>query len=91
MAAGFPSPTDDYLEDGIDLNKLLVCNAPVTFFDTVESDAFRYSTYVWFERDLLQLTGSGCRPDMTQRKHLQSGVLYGFLQGEQLTGRSVGK
>jgi len=39
VAAGFPSPADDYLEDGIDLNKLLVRNAPATFFYTVESEA----------------------------------------------------
>ena len=39
VAAGFPSPADDYLEDGIDLNRLLVRNAPATFFYTVEKDA----------------------------------------------------
>jgi len=39
VAAGFPSPADDYLEEGIDLNKLLVRNAPATFFYTVESEA----------------------------------------------------
>lgn len=39
VAAGFPSPADDYLEDGIDLNRLLVRNAPATFFYTVETDA----------------------------------------------------
>jgi len=39
VSAGFPSPADDYLEDGIDLNKLLVKNAPATFFYTVEAEA----------------------------------------------------
>ncbi len=39
VAAGLPSPADDYLEDGIDLNRLLVRNAPATFFYTVEKDA----------------------------------------------------
>lgn len=39
VAAGFPSPADDYLEDGVDLNRLLVRNAPATFFYTVEKDA----------------------------------------------------
>ena len=39
VAAGFPSPADDYLEEGIDLNRLLVRNAPATFFYTVESGA----------------------------------------------------
>ncbi len=39
VSAGFPSPADDYLEDGIDLNRLLVKNAPATFFYTVENEA----------------------------------------------------
>lgn len=39
VAAGFPSPADDYLEAGIDLNKLLVLNAPATFFFTIEKDS----------------------------------------------------
>lgn len=39
VAAGFPSPADDYLEDGIDLNSLLVTNPPATFFYTVEGDS----------------------------------------------------
>lgn len=39
VAAGFPSPADDYLEDGIDLNRLLVRNPPATFFYQVETDA----------------------------------------------------
>lgn len=39
VAAGFPSPADDYLDDGIDLNRMLVKNAPATFFYTVEDGA----------------------------------------------------
>lgn len=39
VPAGFPSPADDYLEEGIDLHKLLVRNAPATFFYTVEKDS----------------------------------------------------
>lgn len=31
-SAGFPSPAADYVEDTLDLNKLLVRNAPATFF-----------------------------------------------------------
>jgi len=36
IAAGFPSPADDYLDDGIDLNKMLVRNGPATYFYTIE-------------------------------------------------------
>ncbi|WP_273453382.1 LexA family protein [Nevskia ramosa] len=39
VSAGFPSPADDYLDEGIDLNRLLVKNAPATFFYTVEDEA----------------------------------------------------
>ncbi|SIO13765.1 LexA family protein [Halodesulfovibrio marinisediminis] len=37
--AGFPSPADDYLEGALDLNKLLVHNAPATFFLRVKGDS----------------------------------------------------
>ncbi len=36
VRAGFPSPADDYVEDRLDLNELLVTNAPATFFLRVE-------------------------------------------------------
>ncbi len=39
VSAGFPSPADDYLDEGIDLNRLLVHNSPATYFYTVEEDA----------------------------------------------------
>ena len=39
VPAGFPSPADDYLEDGVDLNRLMVRNAPATFFYTVSGDS----------------------------------------------------
>jgi DNA polymerase V len=29
---GFPSPADDYLDDALDLNELLIRNPPATFF-----------------------------------------------------------
>ena len=32
IAAGFPSPADDYIEDRLDLNQLLVKNVPATYF-----------------------------------------------------------
>lgn len=32
VAAGFPSPADDHLEGELDLNELLIQNAPATFF-----------------------------------------------------------
>lgn len=39
VSAGFPSPASDELDEGVDLNRLLVRNAEATFFYTVERDA----------------------------------------------------
>ncbi len=39
VPAGFPSPADDHLEEGCDLNELLVRNAVSTYFYTVEGDS----------------------------------------------------
>lgn len=39
ISAGFPSPADDYIEDRLDLNELLVSNKPATFFLRVQGDS----------------------------------------------------
>ena len=39
ISAGFPSPADDYIEDKLDLNELLVTNKPATFFLRVKGDS----------------------------------------------------
>ena len=39
ISAGFPSPADDYIEDRLDLNELLVNNKPATFFLRVKGDS----------------------------------------------------
>lgn len=39
IPAGFPSPADDYVEDRIDLNQLLVRNPPATFFVRVQGNS----------------------------------------------------
>jgi len=36
VRAGFPSPADDYVDERLDLNELLVQNAPATFFFRIE-------------------------------------------------------
>lgn len=39
VSAGFPSPADDYIEDRLDLNELLVDNKAATFFLRVKGDS----------------------------------------------------
>lgn len=39
VAAGFPSPADDFLEKGLDLNELLVHHRAATFFVRVSGDS----------------------------------------------------
>ena len=41
VAAGFPSPADDYLEKALDLHELLVDHPAATFFVRVEGDSMK--------------------------------------------------
>jgi len=41
VEAGFPSPADDYLERGIDLNEELIRNPAATFLVRVKGDSMR--------------------------------------------------
>jgi len=39
VAAGFPSPADDYIDDAIDLNETLISNPIATFYARVQGDS----------------------------------------------------
>ncbi|MCH9613761.1 MAG: Protein UmuD [Chlamydiia bacterium] len=39
VQAGFPSPADDYIEDSLDLNELLIKHPAATFFVRVEGES----------------------------------------------------
>lgn len=41
VPAGFPSPAADYMEDQIDLNKLLISHPSATFFIKVKGDSMK--------------------------------------------------
>lgn len=41
LCAGFPSPADDYIDDTIDLSKLLISNPPATFLWRVDGHSMR--------------------------------------------------
>lgn len=51
VCAGFPSPADDFLEEPIDLGKLLVINPPATFLWWVDGNSMRDAGI--YNRDLL--------------------------------------
>lgn len=39
--AGFPSPAADYVEESIDLNRLLISNPPATFLARIQGDSLK--------------------------------------------------
>ncbi len=41
ISAGFPSPADDWLEEPLDLNNLLVSNPPATFLLRVSGNSMK--------------------------------------------------
>lgn len=41
VPAGFPSPAEDWLEDPLDLNDLLITNPPATFLMRVTGDSMK--------------------------------------------------
>lgn len=41
LCAGFPSPADDYIDESIDLTRLLIRNPPATFLWKVDGDSMR--------------------------------------------------
>jgi len=51
VAAGFPSPADDYLEGRLDLNEYFIRHPAATFYVRVSGDSMRGAGI--FDRDLL--------------------------------------
>lgn len=77
VAAGFPSPADDFLDGQIDLNQYLVQNAPATFFVRVSGES---------------MTGAGIFPGdllvVDRSKEAQDGdVVIAAVEGELLVKR----
>jgi DNA polymerase V len=53
IEAGFPSPADDHLEGELDLNELLIQNAPATFFVRARGDSMNGERPTIQDGDLL--------------------------------------
>ena len=51
ICAGFPSPADDFLEDAVDVARLLITNPPATFLWRVDGDSMQDAGI--FDRDIL--------------------------------------
>lgn len=79
VPAGFPSPADDYLEDKIDLQQLLVQNRSSTFFLRVIGDSMRDSNI--HDGDILIVDRS--------KKATEGRVIIGVLDGEFTVKRLV--
>lgn len=56
VSAGFPSPADDFIEDRIDLNDLLIENKPATYLVRVTGDSMKDAGI--FAGDLLVVDAS---------------------------------
>ena len=72
LCAGFPSPTDDYIEGEIDLNRHLIANRPATFLFKVAGDCMRDAGI--FDGDLLVVDRSITPKD--------GDVVVVFVEGE---------
>ena len=53
VAAGFPSPAEDYVEQMLDLNKYCIRNAPATFYVRVREDGYSMVDAGIYPGDLL--------------------------------------
>ena len=81
VPAGFPSPADDHLEEGCDLNDLLVRNAISTYFYTVEGDSM----------DLAGIT-EGCKLIVDSSLEARHGdVVIAIITGEGHTVKRLHK
>lgn len=77
LSAGFPSPADDYVEEKIDLNKLLVKNKPATYLVRVTGDSMIGAAIC--DGDILVVDAS-LRPRQNQ-------IVVACLDGEFLVKR----
>lgn len=70
--AGFPSPADDYIENTLDLNSLLITHPAATFFVRVEGDSMV---------DAHILSGDILVVDRSMEAY-NNAIIIAFLQGE---------
>ncbi|MBK0402545.1 translesion error-prone DNA polymerase V autoproteolytic subunit [Adhaeribacter sp. BT258] len=79
ISAGFPSPAEDYLEDKINLQELLIAHPSATYFLKVRGDSMRDANL--HEGDLLVVDRS-LKPRLNQ-------VIIGLLDNEFTVKRLV--
>jgi DNA polymerase V len=76
-ATGFGSPTDDYMDRGIDLNQQLVRNKPATFFMRVQGNSMINACI--HDGDIV-IVDRGLKPETGQ-------IIIALLDGEMLIRR----
>ena len=81
ISAGFPSPAEDYLEDKINLQKLLIAHPSATYFLRVRGDSMRDANL--HEGDILVVDRS-LKPRINQ-------IIIGLLDNEFTVKRLVKK
>ncbi len=77
LSAGFPSPADDYVEDTIDLNDLLIHNRPATYLVRVSGSSMEGAAIC--DGDLLVVDAS-LRP-------MHNKIVVAAVEGEFLVKR----
>ncbi|RJP20188.1 MAG: hypothetical protein C4527_25555 [Candidatus Omnitrophota bacterium] len=78
VAAGFPSPADDYVEKNLDLNEYLISNPAATFFVRVSGDSMINAGI--HDRDILIVD----RALTAQSGHVVIAVIEGELMVKRL-------
>lgn len=77
ISAGFPSPADDYIEDTIDLNDLLIKNKPATYLVRVSGSSMIEAAIC--DGDILVVDAS--------RKPIHNNIVVASVDGEFLVKR----
>jgi len=85
VAAGFPSPADDYIDVGIDLNEALIRHPSSTFFLRVSGDSMidagiQHGDLLVVDRKVVNpcrcdAAGMGGEVSNAEARHLESGHL----------------
>jgi len=78
IKAGFPSPADDYIENALDLNELLIAHPAATFFVRVEGHSMEDALLRYAERCLKKIF-------LKDRQYKRAGILLSGICPQSVT------